>query len=314
MATVSRVLNEPEMVKEATRKQVLDAIKELHYSPNSLGRNLRRMKTGRILVVVSTLSNPFYSRVLRGIEERAREDDYSVVIGTTRGRRDTFEKQMNMLQNREIDGAILMTYELEPKKIIALSRQYPLICACEPFEAGGLSSVCIDDERAARDAVRYLVRRGKRRIALFGVGDLVTSSKLRERGYRVALAEYGIEVDESLIYTEGMTFRAGERAAARLLKDHKEMPDAVFAMADSTAIGAISYFASQGIRVPEQLSVMGFDNTPIAEMYIPPLTTVAQPQKTMGYRATDILIRRINGDKLVRNEIFRHEIIARGSV
>ncbi len=314
VATVSRVLNTPDAVKERTRQQVLNAIDELQYSPNFLGRNLRMMETKRILVVLNTISNQFFSRVVRGIEERAQEEKYAVMICTTRGNQESMESYVHMLQTRAVDGMILTTHELRDEAIVTLSKRFPVICACEPVQDPRLTCVSIDDEKAGEDAVRFLLDRGKRRIALFGGGTYTYSSVLRERGYRKALQEAGIPVDETLIYSEGLTFKAGVRAASRLLREQPELPDAIFAFSDSTAIGAMKELNNHGVQVPRDISVIGFDNTAVSEMYIPSITTVAQPKYTMGFTAMDLLIQKINGTTDVSNQILSHEIIIRDSV
>ena len=314
VATVSRVLNTPDAVRERTREQVLSAIDELQYSPNFLGRNLRMMETKRILVVLNTISNQFFSRVVRGIEERAQEEKYAVMICTTRGNQESMESYVHMLQTRAVDGMILTPHELRDEAIVTLSKRFPVICACEPVQDPRLTCVSIDDEKAGEDAVRFLLDRGKRRIALFGGGTYTYSSVLRERGYRKALQEAGIPVDETLIYSEGLTFKAGVRAASRLLREQPELPDAIFAFSDSTAIGAMKELNNHGVQVPRDISVIGFDNTAVSEMYIPSITTVAQPKYTMGFTAMDLLIQKINGTTDVSNQILSHEIIIRDSV
>ena len=314
VATVSRVLNTPSAVKERTRQQVLRAIEELQYSPNFLGRNLRMMETKRILVVLNTISNQFFSRVVRGIEERARMENYAVMICTTRGSRETILDYMNMLQTRAVDGMILTTHEIRDEDVFALSKKYPVICACEPVQDSRLIYVGIDDEKAGEDAVHFLLARGKKRIALFGGGTYTYSSVLRERGCRKALQNAGLPVEESLIFSEGLTFKAGVRAAGRLLQEQTELPDAIFAFSDSTAIGAMKELDRRGIRVPGDISVVGFDNTAVSEMFIPSITTVAQPQYTMGFNAMDLLIQKMNGSADVAGQMLTHEIVIRDSV
>ena len=236
------------------------------------------------------------------------------MICTTRGNQESMESYVHMLQTRAVDGMILTTHELRDEAIVTLSKRFPVICACEPVQDPRLTCVSIDDEKAGEDAVRFLLDRGKRRIALFGGGTYTYSSVLRERGYRKALQEAGIPVDETLIYSEGLTFKAGVRAASRLLREQPELPDAIFAFSDSTAIGAMKELNNHGVQVPRDISVIGFDNTAVSEMYIPSITTVAQPKYTMGFTAMDLLIQKINGTTDVSNQILSHEIIIRDSV
>ncbi len=322
MATVSRTLNQPDSVKEETRHAVMEAVRALNYSPNFLGRNLRQLHTKRILVVLSSISNQFYSRVLRGIEDKAREQDYNVLIFTTRDAQKNLLEAVSLLQTKVVDGAIFMTTHQAERQISELNRDYPIVCACEPVADPEIPCVVIDNVRASYEATRYLLENGKRRIALLGIdsrlldntfqGKLVGSAVLRETGYRKALKEYGIAVDESLLFQEGLTFKAGIRSVKRLLM-LKQLPDAIFALADACAIGAIHALAEQGLRVPEDISVVGFDNTAISEMYLPSVTTIGQPQYEIGTTAMRLLFDRISG-KPAHSVSVPHELILRGSV
>lgn len=313
VATVSRVLNTPDAVRSATRQKVEQAIKQLSYRPNYLGRTLRLMETKRILVAISTLSNQFFSRVVRGIEDRAREDDYSVLLCVTRGNPDNLLEYIKMLQTREVDGMILTTRDLPENEILSLSHDCAIVCACEPLRSKRIPLVAIDDERASYDAVQFLLKQGKRRIALFGAGKNFYSSELREKGAKLALARAGLT--PYCICEEGYTYRAGVRAVTSMLQTHgPALPDAIFAFSDSTAIGAINELYKRGIHVPRDLSVMGFDNTAISEMYIPTLTTVSQPQHTIGYQAMDMLIHQIKGQPYTKRYTVMHDIIYRESL
>lgn len=314
VATVSRVLNGTAHIREETQRQVEQAIRELRYNPNLLGRNLRRMETKKIMVILSTISNSFYSRVVRGVEDLAREEGYSVMICTTQDRREYLLQHMEMLQNRTVDGAILMSCDLKPEELEYFNKEYPLVCACEPVPENS-STVCvtIDNVQASYDAVSYLIHNQKRRIALFKASSNSRSSALREQGYRKALRDNGLSIDESMILQEGYTYKAGIRAAKKLL-ELSSLPDAVFAVADSVAIGAVNELAQHGVHVPEDLSIIGFDNTAISEIFLPPLTTVEQPQYEIGRKAMEILIHKINGNYEDTSCYLPHRLVLRDSV
>ena len=312
VATVSRVLNTPDNVRQTTRQQVMKDIEALNYRPNYLGRTLRLMETKRILVVLNTLSNQFFSRVVRGIEERAREDGYSVLLCVTRGNQDNLMEYIKMLQTREIDGMILTTREISEASIYAMSKEAPIVCACEPVHNKKIPLIAIDDEQAGYDAARFLLKQNKQKIALFGAGKNFYSSILRERGAKKALQEAGLS--PFYIASEGYSYRAGVRAVSNMLEDGSGLPDAIFAFSDSAAIGTINELNKHGIRVPDDISVMGFDNTAISEMFIPTLTTVSQPQHTLGYQAMDMLIHQMKGQPCTKRYIIKHEIIYRDSL
>lgn len=317
VATVSRVLNGTETVREQTRKQVEEAIEALQYSPNGLGRNLRRLETKKILVVLSTISNQFHSRVVRGIEDRAMEEGYDVLIGTTRDRLETLLRYFEMIQTRQVDGAIFMsTHFTRPEEMEFVNQDYPIVCACEPLPDSHVPYVGIDDEQAARDAVQYLISCGYRRIALISAGEFLKetygSSSLREQGYRQMMAENGLEIPEEYIIREGLSYNSGKRAAARLLAMDPP-PEAVFAGSDAAAIGLIRELHTRGLRVPEDMAVLGFDNTAMSEVTFPSVTTVAQPQYHIGQKAMDLLLQRIRGEAGEERVLLKHEIIPRES-
>ncbi len=321
VATVSRVLNQPQSVKKKTQEQVLKAVQALNYTPNFLGKNLRQHQTKRILVVLNTISNQFYSRVVQGIEDKAREFDYNVLMMTTRNLQKNILEAITMIQTKIVDGAIFMTTLHAEEQISELNRNYPVVCACEPVEDTEISCVSIDNIQAAYDATRFLIERGKRRIALLGVNfDLKKtdqkihqygSAALREIGYKKALEEAHISVDTTLFFPKGLTYKDGASSVWDILK-LKRLPDAIFAFSDAGAIGAIRALKVRGIRVPEDIFVVGFDNTAMSEVYQPSLTTIGQPQYMIGLTAMELLFERISGH-VTKSIVLKHELVERDS-
>lgn len=311
------MLNEPHSVRESTRETVQNAIEKLHYSPNHLGKNLRQLSTQRILVVLNNISNQFYSRVVRGIEEKAREHHYNVLIFTTRDLADNMQEALDMIHSRVVDGAIFMTTLTTEEEQILAECPSPVVCACEPVKNRALCCAAIDNTKAAFDAVDFLIRSGKQEIAFLSTNypadkANASSAGLRETGYRRALAQHGIPFDPALVIQEGLTYKAGGRAAKHLLA-RKHLPDAVFCCSDASAIGLISALAGKGIRTPEDISVVGFDNTAMSEVYLPSLTTVAQPQYEIGTSAMELLLRALSGEK-IQNITVPHRLVTRNSV
>ncbi|MGI5893638.1 MAG: LacI family DNA-binding transcriptional regulator [Candidatus Merdivicinus sp.] len=292
VATVSRVLNDYENVRPETVDVVQKAIQELDYHPNFLGRTLRRLETMKILVVVPTISNQFYSRVVKGIQTAAQASGYHTMLAITNADPEIEQEHINMARRKLVDGVIFLHTTMDAASLSEFAASYPAVSACELVENAVISSVSIDDYRAALDGVRFLLENGHQRIAFVSAGNLYNSSRLRRLGYEKALTEAGIPIDNTLIFDEGFTFNAGRRAAARILA-LPLLPDAVFATSDSTAIGVISALSEQGIRVCENVSVMGFDNNQISEYYLPPLTTISQPQFDIGHKAFELLLDKI---------------------
>lgn len=314
VATVSRVLNETNVVQEATKQRVLEVIKELNYSPNLLGRNLRRLETKKILVLLNTISNQFYSQIVRGVEERAAEDGYTVMVCMTHGNAEIEQGYLQMLKTKLVDGAIMLTTEQDG---VALSQELGgvgVVQACEPCETFLTPTVSIDNEKAAYDAVKYLIEKGYHSIAFFGAGNIYQSSLRREAGYRRALEENGIDIEESWVFNDGFSFRSGMRACETLLLQKKQ-PKAIFCVSDSSAAGAIKALLRMGKKVPADIAVMGFDNTRLSHDYIPSITTVKQPQYEIGYQAMDLLVEKINHpQEKNKHIILDYEIIERESV
>lgn len=315
VATVSRVLNDSGNVQPGTEKRVREAIARLRYTPNLLGRNLRRNETKKILVLLNTISNQFYARVVKGIEERARRDGYAVMVCMTHGDRSIEAEFLKLLQTRLVDGAVFLTAEEEGAVLSRELTGLGVVQACEIRGGFDAPSVTIDNERAAYEAVCYLLGRGHRRIAFFGAGGVYDSSRRRRAGYLAALRAVGITPAEAWIIEEGFSVNAGIRAAGRLLSAGGLLPSAVFCISDSAAAGAIREFAAHGLRTPDDVSVMGFDNTQISEVYLPSITTTRQPQYDIGYQAMELLLRRIAGEAIENPHILlQHEIIGRDSV
>ncbi len=314
VATVSRVINRRGNVSKRTRLAVEQAISELHYVPNMLGMNLRKNETKKLLVLLDSISNQFYSRVTAGIEERAAEDGYIVMLGCTRGLLETEDSYLQMLSTRLVDGIILLSSQNDAASLKEKLAGQPAVFACEQIDGCDLPYIGIDNEKAAYDAVDFLIRQGHKRIAFFGAGEHISSSRLRLSGYKRALKENGHAFCEDLVFQDGFTHQSGMLCTQRMLTLHQnDLPDAIFALSDSCAIGAIKTLHECGINVPEAISVMGFDNTRNARLFIPEITTVAQPQNEIGYRAADALIDAIHGNK-AKGCLLDHAIIQRNSV
>lgn len=316
VATVSRVINNADNVQSTTKEHVVQAIKMLNYSPNLLGRNLRRQETKKILVLLNTMSNAFYSRVVRGIEETALPNGYTVMVCMTHGDPVIEERYIQMLKTRLVDGAIFLTTEQEGNVLTEELSENFVVQACEPLDDFITPTVSIDNQQAGYASTCYLIENGHKDIAFFGAGDIYKSSKMREDGYRQALKQHHIKINEKLLFNEGFSFNAGIRSALELLnRSRTNMPTAVFCISDSCAAGAMKTFMQNGIITPDDISIMGFDNTQLSQIFIPSITTLEQPQFNIGKRAMELLLERINGkDNRNTRVILDYKIIERESV
>ncbi|MED4300783.1 LacI family DNA-binding transcriptional regulator [Geobacillus stearothermophilus] len=301
-ATVSRVLRNTGNVTEETRQRVLEAIEALNYQPNVLGRYLRRMETETVLVVVPDITNPFFSKVLRGIEAVALKHGYQVLLGDTQNDARLEEQYLNVLPQRQVDGMIFLTARIRKELVEEMARQFPIVLACEYLEGTDIPTVSIDNISSARKATEYLIRLGHRRIAhLSGPMDVILSRD-RLRGYYQALAQHEIEVDAALVQEGDFTYESGYHLTLKLLALEKP-PTAIFAANDEMAIGAVKAIRHRGGRVPDDVAVVGFDDIHMASIFEPSLTTIAQPMFEIGQKAMELLLRLIEGIDVERRQL-----------
>jgi LacI family repressor for deo operon, udp, cdd, tsx, nupC, and nupG len=312
VATVSRVLNNNPYVKEATREKVMKAIKALNYSPNMSGRILRRNETKVVLVLLPTISNPFYSKAVAGISHIADKMGYLIMICNTESSLSKEMEYLDMLRYKQADGAIIMSQAMNVDQLEEIGASYPIVQCFEYRQSNNLSYVSVDNEKAAYDAVSYLIGLGHKRIGLVGCHPQYTSAQQREEGYLRALRDSNIAPDH-LIIRGNYGFKSGYDCAAKLMESGN-LPSAIFAISDMQAIGVIKAFTSKGIKVPHDVSVMGFDNIAFSGIYDPGITTVSQPTYKIGSRAMDILIKQIKGELVNPQHIFiKHGLIVRES-
>jgi len=291
-ATVSRALTDSGLVAEPTLSRILKLAQELDYRPNVSARNLRTRKSNSVLLVVRDVGNPFYLEILKGVEATARQAGYSVLMGNTENNPEREIEYFDMLRDGHADGMILMTGKLPES--CAMPPELPVVVALEVIENSGLPHVMIDNEGAARDAVRHLISLGHRRIAhLSGPLPAIMSVRRRE-GYRLAMAEAGLPVLAGFEPVGNYTLESG-KAACRSLFASPEPPTAVFAANDEMAFGLINELRVMGCLVPDDVSVVGFDDLFLAHAFYPPLTTVSQPRDAIGRQAMALLLEILAG-------------------
>lgn len=292
VATVSRVINKEENVKLETKEKVIKAIKILDYSPNLLGRNLRRSRTKQILVLLPTISNPFYSGVIKGIKSKAQEEGYNIMISITDSEKEIEKNTMKLLTTRLVDGVILFASRLSTTAITKIAKEYPVVQCSEYVEGSHTSRVSIDNLRAAYEAVTYLISLGHTRIAMIGNNEGYTSAVLREQGYKKALEDHLINLNPEFMRYTTYSYVGGQEACRTLLSlEHS--PTAIFTIADSIAVGAVKEIKERGLKVGKDIDVIGFDDTTITKIYHPTITTIAQPRFEMGREAMKLILQKI---------------------
>lgn len=292
VATVSRVLNNSDTVKDKNRDKVLQAIKESNYQPNLLARQLRTARSSMILVMVSDISNPFCAEVVKGIEEEAEKNGYRILLCNSGSDIERSRSSLQLLSGKMVDGIITMDAFSKLPELSHLIANTPWVQCAEYADAGEISCVGINDSDASQQVVRYLADKGRKRIAIINHDLSYKYARLRQEGYLAQLERDRLEW-QAISYASELSFSAGKEAMIALL-EKRERPDAVFAVSDTLAAGAMAAIQAAGLRVPEDIAVAGFDGTELAEMVTPPLTTLAQPSRAIGRQACRLVLQKID--------------------
>jgi LacI family transcriptional regulator len=295
VATVSKVINERYGVSAETYARVRGVIDELGYEASLVAQSLRNHRTNVIGILVADLE-PFSTELLKGAGDAIRGSGFELVVYSAGGRvneRVGWERRyLSRLSGTLVDGAVLVT-----PTVVDVQYGAPVVAVDPHTGSSRLPTVVSDNMHGGRLAAEHLLQLGHRRIAMLSGRPDLESAQLREQGYRSALEAAGVPVDEDLIQAGDYDPEVAAAQARRLLQTENR-PTAVFAANDLSAIAVIEAAAELGLRVPEDLSVVGFDNIPEATRCNPPLTTVEQPIRQMGQQAIEMLIRLIRGEQL----------------
>lgn len=294
-ATVSRVINGSKPVSPDTRRRVEDSIKRLGYQANAFGRSLSTGQSRLLLVLVPDFANPYYAEIVSGAAAVARQSGYTLLPVDLEESWSQGGGALEAVYSSLTDGVINMVPITQESTMVATAQRKPWVNCSEFLPGSDVPYVSIDHRQAACDAVQYLINRGHRRIALVNSDERFLYARQRREGYELALQRAGIDLRPELIRMAGGTsYLRGSQAAAALLAT-AQPPTAVFAVSDMLAIGAIKAFRRAGLRVPDDVAVVGFDDIPIAEVFEPALTTVAQPMQALGAVAVELLLSRLSG-------------------
>lgn len=312
VATVSRVINNPAIVTEKTRLKVEQVITNLNYEPSVLGRNLRTSESRLLLALIPSISNPFYNEIINGIEDIAIEQGYNILLCATDSNPNKEDIYFNLLKSKLADGIISMDPTVNRTKLLELASKYPVIQCSEYDEDGSISYVTINNELAAYHAVRHLIKIGHTKIALINSHKKYLYARERRQGFEKALQEFNLSINPDWIYnTDSLGFEQGQQAMRHLLT-LSDRPTAVFAVSDILAIGALKEININGLHVPNDIAIIGFDKISFSNMTHPTLTTISQPGYKMGSTSATMLINKIKG-KEVTSVILDHELVIRES-
>ena len=316
IATVSRVFNSPDKVKADTKKRVKKAVKELDYKMSRVAKRLRST-TGRaqmIGLIIPDIQNPFFADIARGVESVSYDNDYGLLFGLSNEDRTRQKIAMETLASESVDGVIVPPVRDSNDDIVTMiNHSIPIICIDRRLDNLIVDTVICDNKRGAYMAIKHLIELGHRGIGLIGGIPNITSSEERKQGYHDAHNEFGIKVKPPYVRDGQSTIESGKEIARDLLMLEKP-PTALFVANNLMTLGAIAAIHELGLAVPDDISLVGFDDAPWAEAMHPKITVVRQPAYQQGVMAADMLLDRINNPKKPESLIMLHpELIGRDS-
>jgi LacI family transcriptional regulator len=315
-STISRVANHDPKLRIAppTRQRIEALLRETEYRPNGVARGLKLRQTLVLAVVIPDITNPFFAALFRGVEDATSPRGYNVLLCNTDGSPVRQRSHLQSLHARRVDGVIMASSFLKDPTVRWLRHQgIPYVLVNRFSDEGQDAFVGSDDLIGGRIATEHLAALGHRRIGHLAGKLTVSTGVMRRRGYLAALAERGMPADPRLVVESGYTEDGGARAAERLLALH-DRPTAIFAVTDMTAVGAFGVARAMGLRIPQDLAIVGYNDIPLATRMVPALTTVHVPIHDFGAAAARLLLEQIeHGEPSRRRVVFNPELIVRGS-
>ena len=299
IVTVSRVINNNRNVNDATRARVLKVIKELNYHPSRVAKRLRsKCVSGNLLgVLIPDIQNPFYVDVLRGIEEVAYKNNYAIIMCNFSQDKKKENLYLDILQSESIDGLIAAPANEKDSEVIKLVKEgLPIVCVDRELTGVDVDVVLVNNREGAFAAVDYLIKSGYKRIAFISGLEQLPSSQYRVQGYKEALKANGIDFLPELVRFSDSKHENGKEICEELLR-LPTPPDAIFTGNNLITLGALEAIHKKGLKIPQEVAVVGFDDMNWANSLNPPLTAVRQPAYEIGKRAGELLIQRIDDPK-----------------
>ena len=312
-ATVSRALNGTGQIAPATRTAIDAAVKQLGYQANTVARSLVTKSTQTIALLLPDITNPFYAALVSGIQARALESGHTMLLCTTESDPEREEQYLTLLRAKQVDGVLVDGLVLPPDRIARFVQDgLPIVCLDRDVDSKSVPLVQVDNRLGARMATEHLLRLGHTRIAHVAGAPELRISEERVQGYRAAFLGGRVAPDLKLLKVGSFTEEGGYRATRELM----EAPDftAIFAANDLSAIGVVSALVASGRRVPDDVSVVGFDDLRLSSYTTPPLTTIRQPALEIAQTATELLLELASGCEVrQRRHLLAPELVVRGS-
>jgi DNA-binding LacI/PurR family transcriptional regulator len=290
-STVSRVINSDSRISERTKNKVLLIIKKLGYTPNAIARGLKTKRTFTLGMLIPDITNPFFAEIARGVEDAANKNSFNIILCNTDDKLKKERTYLEILREKRVDGLILGTAHIRDQSILELEKKkFPYILISRNVERLNKNCIIIDDLAGGMMATEYLIKLGHHRIAHIS-GPLKTRSGLnRLKGYQLALKKHKIEYNDELVGEGDFRIKGGYQVMKRFLKLTKP-PTAIFAANDLLALGAMQAIQKKNFYIPEDFSIIGFNDIELASFVYPSLTTIRQPILEMGNLAVKMLLK-----------------------
>jgi LacI family transcriptional regulator len=293
--TVSRALNDKPDISEPTKEKIQEIAKQLNYKRNILARNLRTTKTKTIGVVISDNSNPFFAKVLKGIQDATNGHGYQIILCNTEEKYEKEEEAIQLLIELRVAGLLITPTQTRIDNLLELKQLgVPFVLLARKMENIMTNYVVCDDVEGAYIATSYIIQQGHRKIAFLGGLSFLSDAKGRLKGYKQALSEKQLEFNPSLVRVGYFNPETGYEAMKQILME-QERPTAVFCFSDYVAMGAIKAIQEKQLEIPYDIAVVGYDDIEFATYLKIPLTTIKNPQYSMGVEATGLLLSIIEG-------------------
>ncbi|PSB89605.1 HTH-type transcriptional repressor PurR [Photobacterium damselae subsp. damselae] len=314
--TVSHVINKTRFVAEATQKKVMAAVDELNYAPSAVARSLKCNTTRTIGMLVTKSTNPFFAEVVHGVEEYCYKEGYTLILCNTEGNLSKQQDYLRMLAEKRVDGLLVMCSDLDEKLLELLERKkdLPMVIMDWGPESPHTDKIQDNAEHGGYIATKHFIENGHTKIGCLSGHEDKSTCRERLKGFRKAMVESNLSVNEDWILEGDFECDTAVKAAQDFIA-MTERPTAIFCFNDIMAMAMISTFEQAGLRVPDDISIIGYDNIDLAPYFSPPLTTIHQPKRRLGKTAVEILMDRVK-DKNHERQTFEMapELVIRKSV
>lgn len=317
IATVSRAINKPEKVKLETMKKIQSIIQKANYTPNALAQSLVLKSTRTIGVIIGSISNPFYGEMVRAIEDCASDKGYTILLGNTDNKFLEEEKYIDIFLKKKVDGIIFaggrIMEERYDRHIQSAAKIVPVVLANHMMVGKNIYCILTDEAKGTGLAIEHLLSKGHKKIAYINGYSNSYASTIKKENYIKTLLQNGIDIDENLIVNAPNDEMPGGYTACEKLFGRSEELTAIFAANDLMAMGAMKYLMSKGLRIPEDIAVIGYDDIDMCNYYQPGLSSVTQNIRTLGESAVEILNDLLDEKEIKKITYFEPELVIRES-